>query len=141
MDDLWGKRLKKCRIAKKITLEELSQKVKISKQSLIKYEQGEIYPNIKTLSLVCEILGTTPNYIFYGNDDNLIYKKNIHDELITICFLFESGKIQYSSNDSLIKIVDESLNINLKHAIWLLHQININTISGLEKFIYAIKKM
>ena len=141
MSNNWNERLKKCRLRKKMTLDVLSKKTNISKQTLIKYEKGVASPSLDSFVSVCEALSTSPNYIIYGRDENIVYKQSLQDEVLMLSLLFHSGKIQYNMNETMIKIVDEELSKSFKYAIWGLKNLNINRLEDFRKFADMISKM
>ena len=52
-----GERLKKARLDKKLTQENLSEQLGISVAFLSKVERGNSHVNLKRLSQICDILG------------------------------------------------------------------------------------
>ena len=54
-----GERLKKARLDKKLTQENLSEQLGISVAFLSKVERGNSHVNLKRLSQICDILGVT----------------------------------------------------------------------------------
>ena len=141
MDYLWHERLKKARKSKGISLEELSNKVEVSKQSLIKYEKGLIFPSIDVFCAICEECCVSPSYVLDGGGSDYICKRSYHDEILTLSLMFYSKRIDYSCNVSMIRINDEQLNNDLHYAVLLLNKLNINKIDDFIKFANAIKKM
>ena len=62
-----GERLKKAKIKKKLTQENLSEQLGISVAFLSKVERGNSHVNLKRLSQICDILGVTEGYILNGS--------------------------------------------------------------------------
>ena len=62
-----GERLKKARLDKKLTQENLSEQLGISVAFLSKVERGNSHVNLKRLSQICDILGVTDGYILNGS--------------------------------------------------------------------------
>lgn len=61
-----GERLKKARIAKKLTQEKLAEKLDVSIAFLSRIERGNSHISLKRLSQVCDILDVTEGYILNG---------------------------------------------------------------------------
>ena len=61
-----GQRLKKARKAKKMTQEELSEKLDVSIAFLSRIERGNSQVNLKRLVQICEILEVSPGEILNG---------------------------------------------------------------------------
>ena len=51
----FGQNLKKLRKSKKISQEELAEKVRVSRQSVSKWETGEAYPEMNNILELCKI--------------------------------------------------------------------------------------
>ena len=65
-----GERLKKARIDKKLTQENLPERLDVSIAFLSRIERGSSHINLKRLSEICEILGVTEGYILNGASSN-----------------------------------------------------------------------
>ena len=65
-----GQRLKKARTDKKMTQENLAEKLDVSIAFLSRIERGNSHINLKRLSQVCEILGVSEGYILNGASSN-----------------------------------------------------------------------
>ena len=65
-----GQRLKKARIDKKMTQDNLAEKLDVSIAFLSRIERGNSHINLKRLSQVCDILGVTEGYILNGTSSN-----------------------------------------------------------------------
>ncbi len=61
-----GERLKKARLDKNLTQEDLAEKLDISVAFLSRVERGNSRINLKRLSQICDILGVTEGYILNG---------------------------------------------------------------------------
>lgn len=61
-----GQRLKKARIDKDMTQENLAEKLDISVAFLSRVERGLSHVNLKRLSQICNILGVSEGYILNG---------------------------------------------------------------------------
>ena len=72
-----GQRLKKARTDKKMTQENLAEKLDVSIAFLSRIERGNSHINLKRLSQVCEILGVSEGYILNGASREKGYKNRI----------------------------------------------------------------
>ena len=61
-----GQRLKKARLDKKLTQEDLAEQLDVSVAFLSRIERGLSHINLKRLSQICNILGVTEGYILNG---------------------------------------------------------------------------
>ncbi len=61
-----GERLKKARIDKNLTQENVAEKLDVSVAFLSRIERGNSHINLKRLSQICNILGVTEGYILNG---------------------------------------------------------------------------
>ena len=65
-----GERLKKTRMEKGLTQEKLAEKLDVSIAFLSRIERGSSHINLKRLSQICSILGTTEGHILNGTSSN-----------------------------------------------------------------------
>lgn len=65
-----GERLKKTRTDKKMTQENLAEKLDVSIAFLSRIERGNSHINLKRLSQICEILGVSEGYILNGTSNS-----------------------------------------------------------------------
>ncbi len=85
-----GNRLKKLRVSKGLTQEELGRAVNVTKVSICCYEKNNRTPNIETLLDLSEVLETTPNYLLGSevkavvNEDKGKYNVHISKEDLEI---------------------------------------------------------
>ena len=68
---LMGERLKKARVSKNITQEELAEKLNVSVAILSRVERGSSNFNLKRIEQVCNVLGITEAEIINGTSKNL----------------------------------------------------------------------
>lgn len=61
-----GERLKKARIDKHLTQENLAEKLDVSVAFLSRVERGSSHINLKRLSQLCNLLGVSEGYILNG---------------------------------------------------------------------------
>lgn len=79
---LMGKRLKKARIKKHYTQEELAELMNVSVAYISRIETGKTHLNLTRLNEVCTILDTTEAHILNGaSDDSSVY---LNEELSTL---------------------------------------------------------
>ena len=65
-----GERLKKARLAKQMTQEDLAEKLDVSVAFLSRVERGNSHINLKRLNEICSILDVTEGYILNGAASN-----------------------------------------------------------------------
>ena len=78
-----GKFIATCRKDKKLTQEQLAEKLNISKNAVSKWERGLNLPDVSIMQELCRILGITLNKLFIG--DKIIdekYKEVADDNLL-----------------------------------------------------------
>ena len=68
-----GKFIANCRKDKKLTQEQLAEKLNISKNAVSKWERGLNLPDVSIMQELCKILGITLNELFIG--ENIIEEK------------------------------------------------------------------
>lgn len=76
----FGDNLKKVRILKKLSQEELAEKVNVSRQSVSKWETGSAYPTMNNLLELCKIFHCKINYLV---NDSIIDIDSLGDEVKT----------------------------------------------------------
>ncbi len=64
MNNLFAERLKNARIAKGMTLQQLADKINISKQMISKYEAERSFPTSENLINIAKVLGVNIDYFF-----------------------------------------------------------------------------
>ena len=65
-----GERLKKARVAKKLTQEQLAEELDVSVAFLSRVERGNVKINLSRLSQICDILDISIGYILSGTGSN-----------------------------------------------------------------------
>ena len=65
-----GKYIAKLRKEKKITQEELAEKLGVSSKSVSRWETGRNMPDLSLITLLCKELGTTINELLSGEKLN-----------------------------------------------------------------------
>lgn len=66
-----GKRIAECRREKKLTQDELANRVGVTAQALSQYERGLRYPDVGILKSLCDVLNVSADYLL-GLEDNKI---------------------------------------------------------------------
>lgn len=66
-------RLKSVRRSKRLTQQDLADRLGVSKGTISAYEQGLSYPSLETLVKICDILDTSADYLL-GISDDLPFK-------------------------------------------------------------------
>ncbi len=67
-----GQRLKKARLNKKLTQEQLAEQIDVSIAFLSRIERGSSHVNLKRLTQICDILGVTEGFILNGTSSNSV---------------------------------------------------------------------
>ena len=65
-----GERLKRARLAKNMTQENLAEKIDVSVAFLSRVERGHSHLNLNRLTQVCELLDVSEGYILSGSSEN-----------------------------------------------------------------------
>jgi len=81
-----GERLKKARIKKGLTQEQLAEKIDVSIAFLSRVERGSSHINLKRLNQICDILEVSEGYVLNGADskqENYLSKE--FSELLKKC--------------------------------------------------------
>ena len=77
-----GERLKKARLEKNLTQEQLAEQIDVSIAFLSRVERGSSHINLKRLTQVAEILGVSPGYLLTGS--NMKSKDYMKDDFIEL---------------------------------------------------------
>lgn len=81
-----GSRIKKARVAKNLTQEDLAEQIDISVAFLSRVERGSSHINLKRLNQICGLLDVTEGYILNGASSNSKnYLDNEFAELLKSC--------------------------------------------------------
>ncbi len=98
-----GSRLKKARLAKNYTQEDLAEKIDVSVAFLSRVERGSSHLNLKRLSQICNLLNVSEGYILNGassNSEN--YLEEEFSELLKGCSP-EKQKLIYNVAKTIIE--------------------------------------
>ncbi len=99
-----GQRIKRARLAKNYTQEDLAEKIDISVAFLSRVERGNSRVNLKRLSQLCNLLEVSEGYLLNGaSSDSVNYLSKEFSELIKNCSP-EKQKLIYS----VAKVIAES---------------------------------
>ena len=81
-----GSRIRKARLEKNITQEELAEKIDVSVAFISRIERGTSHVNLKRLSQICNILNVTEGEILNGVSNNSEkYLNNEFNNLLRMC--------------------------------------------------------
>lgn len=81
-----GKRIRNSRIEKRLTQEELADRLNISVAYMSRMERGSTKVNLKRLIQIAEILDLTPGYLLTGsNIESKDYLKTEFNEILEKC--------------------------------------------------------
>lgn len=67
---MFGERLRGIRIKNNLSQEQLAEKMKVSRQSISKWENGDTYPEIEKIIYISELFGSTLDYLIKGIQSN-----------------------------------------------------------------------
>lgn len=63
-----GKHIRQLRMAKKLTQEELAEKLHVTRQAVSAWERGQTQPDLDTLERIAQALDTEVTALIYGPD-------------------------------------------------------------------------
>ena len=119
-----GERLKRARLAKNMTQENLAEQLDVSVAFLSRVERGNSHINLKRLNQICGLLDVSEGYILNGASNNS--KNYLEHEFAELLKKVSPKKQKLISNikdtDEIIEILEKVL-INLKK----IKKIKINT--------------
>ncbi|MFZ2576609.1 helix-turn-helix domain-containing protein [Lactococcus hircilactis] len=78
--EYFGDKLKAIRKAKQMTQGELAVRLRVSTAIIAAYEQGKSYPSVAVLINICDILGTSADYLLGISDELSISMGGLTDE-------------------------------------------------------------
>lgn len=109
----FGERLKIARKARKLTQNELGEKIGLSGKSIVQYEAGRSYPRHKPFGLLLKELGVSSSYLLTGNKpEEKIKAQNIKEKKA----LEILRMVNPQSQDTLLKIMEVFLEGNSKNS-------------------------
>lgn len=90
-----SKNIKKLRLQKKLTQEEMADKLYVTRQTVSNWENGKSQPDIDTLVKISDTLNTDTTALIYGSPDSEDRKKDKKQLIIAGCILLAFGLIIY----------------------------------------------
>lgn len=110
-----GKRIAEYRRERKLTQEELANRIGISAQALSQYERGMRYPDIEILKSLCTVLGVSSDYLIGLKetkineiDDVEIEKEiwwNLRNSLSALSIVFGSDYVPSWNNNKHVELI------------------------------------
>lgn len=79
-----GDKIKELRNAKKMTQEQLANRLGLVKGSISAYEQGTKYPSLDVLVNLCQIFNVSADYLLGLSDDRRIKTSALTDEQVKL---------------------------------------------------------
>ena len=111
----FGDNLKTIRKSKKMSQEQLAEKVNVSRQSVSKWENGEAYPEINNILELCKIFNCKINDLVHTDMSDI---SSLDEEIIMNVVKFnESKQNQVKSLSNVISLIGKIGGIVLKVAI------------------------
>lgn len=106
------KNLKKLRTEKGISQQKLAEYIGVSQQSINKYENHDIEPDITTLTLFANFFGTSIDYLVGNTDINHKIEKVEPFELneIELQFINKFRKLSDDEKESILNVIDIYVN-------------------------------
>ena len=100
-----GQRIKKARLAKNMTQEELAEQIDISVAFLSRVERGNSHINLKRLNQLCDLLDVSEGYLLNGSSNTATnYLNKEFSELLKNCspdkqkLIYDVAKVIADSN-------------------------------------------
>ena len=75
-----GEKIRELRTEKKMTQEQLANRLGLVKGSISAYEQGTKYPSLEVLVNICQIFNVSADYLLGLSDDRMIKSSVLTDE-------------------------------------------------------------
>ena len=111
----FGENLKKVRKNKKMSQEQLAEKVNVSRQSISKWETGEAYPEMNNILQLCKIFNCKINDLIHTDMSDI---SSLDEEIIMNVVKFnEKKQKQVKSLSNVIELIGKIGGIVLKVAI------------------------
>lgn len=110
---LFGQRLKKLRTDKKMTQEQLANKLSISKRTLINYEKGNCYPkSTEVFSKLSQIFNVSTDFLMLASTEKAapsIDSKQQAESLVSeFSALFSGGALEDTDKDAVMQALMEA---------------------------------
>lgn len=100
----FGKKLKECREAKKISQNELSKLIEAHHSIIGKYERDEVKPSIDVVVKIANVLNTTVGFLLGETDDN-----NAFQDPVMLKRLNEINNLPNKEKEALLLTLDAFL--------------------------------
>ncbi len=112
MKESFGKRFQELRKEKKMTQEEVAEKLNISSQAVSKWENDISYPDVSLLLEISEMFGTTVDTLLGKEEDKPVValeKRDVNKMLLKVQIQSaENDKVKVNLPVALIKVILES---------------------------------
>ena len=109
-----GQRIRAERKACKMTQEELSKAVGISRSTLIHIEKGDTLPELTPLTNICEVLGCRVSYILGEDEETRQIKKDIGALRMALALQSEVLKDESEKLNQIKKRIKDLVNMSHK---------------------------
>ncbi|MEH6941485.1 helix-turn-helix domain-containing protein [Bacillus sp. JJ722] len=96
-------RIKALREARKLTMQELADKVGISKSMISYYENGKKTPSVKTINIIASVLNVSVDYLL-GKTDSFDGNENTSNDIKLLIEKYE--RLDPSKKEAILKILD-----------------------------------
>ncbi len=122
-----GDRLKRLRLEKKLTQEELGKKINVTKVSISGYENGNRTPDTETLQKLADFFNVTTDYLL-GRTDDPNPPESDNEELGTLArinqLIKEYGieQMGFFDIEKWKHLSEEEIEEIIKHFEWVVHK-------------------
>lgn len=79
-----GEKIKELRLEKKMTQQQLANRLGLVKGSISAYEQGTKYPSLEVLANLCRIFNVSADYLLGLSDETKIRNSTLTDEQLKL---------------------------------------------------------
>lgn len=76
----FGEKLRSLRLERKMTQQELADRLDLVKGSISAYEQSKKYPSIEVLIKICKVFNVSADYLLGLSEDDFLTKSSLTDE-------------------------------------------------------------
>lgn len=138
-----GKFIAECRKNKKMTQEELAEKIGVSRKAISRWENGKNMPDLTLFKPICDNLGITVNELLSGEKiSNLKYNEKLEENIInTIDYIDKKNTKNYDLK-SIIYLILAILGICLSQYFYNDYDIdNYVSVVSMILFIYITKRL
>lgn len=138
-----GKFIAECRKNKKMTQEELAEKIGVSRKAISRWENGKNMPDLTLFKPICDNLGINVNELLSGEKiSNLKYNEKLEENIInTIDYIDKKNTKNYDLK-SIIYLILAILGICLSQYFYNDYNIdNYVSVVSMILFIYITKRL